>query len=143
VDLLRELLQERFELPDIHCHLVRVLLMMDRTDEARQELGLAWATHAEGESYVLPRILFMQCLFAMVDGAEFDGIVAQIKRATEAPDAHLDWTIRPLIDHMRPHLREEDTQFLTALADALSNSNGIPHLDEFLQWRSAPAQQGT
>jgi hypothetical protein len=142
VELLRGLVAERWELPGTHCHLVRVLLMMDRTDEARQELNLALANRAEAPSCILPRILFLQCLFAMVDGAEFDGIVAQIKRALRAPGAHLDWTIRPLIDHMGPHLRQADAEFLRALADALSDADGVPRLNEFSQWRGATGRRG-
>jgi hypothetical protein len=137
VELLRELLQGQFELPSTHCHLVRVLLMMDMQDEARLELNLAWETREEGPTYVLPRVLFLQCLFAMLDHVEIAGIVRQIREAFELPDAHLDWTVRPLIDHMRRHLSDADCQFLAALADAVSDRGSMPDLDEFPQWREA------
>ena len=140
VEFLRELLQGRFELPSTHCHLVRVLLMMDMQDEARLELNLAWETREEGPTYVLTRVLFLQCLFAMLNHVEIAGIVRQIREAFELPDAHLDWTIRPLIDHMRGHLSDADCQFLEALADAVSDRGSMPDLDEFPQWQEAVVQ---
>src|SRR2546428_9073182 len=40
--VLRGLLEEGFEIPSTHCHLARVLLLMDRAAEARQHVALAW-----------------------------------------------------------------------------------------------------
>ena len=135
--LLRGLLQERFEVPSTHCHLARVLLLTYRNEEARQEIHHAWAARKEAPAYVVPRILFFQCVFKMLDTDDTAAIVGQIKAALRSPDAHLEWTIQPLVDHLQSRLGETNYQFLTALARALSGANAMPQLDEFPQWRNA------
>jgi hypothetical protein len=62
--------------------------------------------------------------------------------AVEAPllvraDAHLGWTIQPMLDHLRSQLGETNFQFLKALAEALSNAKAMPLLDQFSQWRNS------
>jgi len=80
-ELLRELLQERFEVPSTHCHLARVLLMTDRVEEAQREINQAWVTREEAPPYFVPRILFFQCAFALLDAANTNTVVGQIKAA--------------------------------------------------------------
>lgn len=132
--LLRGLLQERFAVPSTNCHLARVLLMTDREEEARQQVSLAWHIREEAPTYVLTRILFFQCLFAMLDRIDIADIVGQIKAALRAYDAHLDWTIQPMLDHLRPRLDQANYRFLQALAGALSDVEAMPQLDESPQW---------
>jgi hypothetical protein len=92
----------------------------------------------EAPAYVVPRILFLQCLVTMLDEADPSTIVRQIISSLGAPDAHLDWNIQPMLDHLRWQLRS-DYSFLMVLAEALSDANVMPHLDEFPQWRDAAA----
>jgi hypothetical protein len=47
----------------------------------------------------------------------------------------MDWTIRPMLDHLRSRLGETNYNFLKALAAALSDAEGMTHLDDFPQWR--------
>jgi proteasome accessory factor A len=142
--LLRGLIEERFILPSTHCHMARVLLMTDREPEAREQIGMAWAIREEADSYVVPRILFFRCVFAMFDGAEIAGIIGQLRAALCDPGAHLDWTILPMLDHLREgsRLSAADYEFLKALAEVLSGSEAMEHLEEFPQWRSAAMPQG-
>jgi hypothetical protein len=133
--LLRGLLEERFILPSTHCHLARVLLMTDREAEAWEQINFAWAIREEASAYVVPRILFFQCVFSMLDGAGIDTLVGQIRVALRAPCPHMDWTIRPMLDHLRSRLGETNYNFLKALAAALSDAEGMTHLDDFPQWR--------
>lgn len=137
--LLRGLIEERFILPSTHCHMARVLLMTDREPEAREQIRMAWAIHEEADTYVVPRILFFQCVFAMFDEAEIAGIIGQIRTALSDPGAHLDWTILPMLDHLRgrSRLTAADYEFLKALAEVLSDSEAIERLEEFPQWRRA------
>lgn len=131
--LLRGLLAETFMLPSTHCHVARVLLMTDREAQAREHIAQAWAIRDQASQYVVPRILFFQCIFAVFDGAAITGIVGQIRAALRGEDAHLDWTIRPMLDHLRPRLGEVNYEFLKALANALSDSSAMPRLDGFPQ----------
>jgi hypothetical protein len=122
--------------PSSLCHLARVLLMTGREAEAREQIAAAWVIHEDAPTYVVARMIFFQLVFAMLDGAELNGaeiaaIVARIRAALSEPAAHLDWTILPMLDHLRPRLGEANYQFLRALAEAL------PDLDEFPLWRNA------
>jgi proteasome accessory factor A len=132
--LLRVLLAERFCLPSTHCHLARVLLMTDREAEAREQIGMGWAIHRNAPTYVVGRMLFFQIIFALFDGADISALVEQIKAVLQMPGADLDWTIRPMLDHLRPRFSEADFLFLEALAAALSNIRTLPQLEPFPQW---------
>jgi len=137
--LLRGLLRERFAVPSTHCHLARVLLMTDREAEARERINQAWRLREQAPAYVVLRILFFQCVFAMFDGANITPIVGRIKTALRQPDPHLDWTIQPMLDHLRPRLGETNHEFLQALAEALSDTAALPCMNEFPQWCDAEA----
>jgi hypothetical protein len=113
--------------------------MTDREAEAREEINQAWTTREGAPAYVVPRILFFQCVFTMLDAADITTKVGQIKAALRAPGAHLDWTIQPMLDHLHSRFGETNHQFLKALAEALSDPNAMPYLDEFPQWRNAAA----
>jgi hypothetical protein len=126
-------------LPSTHCHMARVLLMTNREAQAREHIAQAWAIRNQASRYVVPRILFFQCIFAIFDGTAIGGIVGQIRAALHGEDAHLDWTILPMLDHLRPRLGEANYEFLKALAHALSDSSAMRRLDEFPQWLSAVA----
>jgi hypothetical protein len=140
--IIRGLLAERFMVPSSLCHLARVLLMTGREAEAREQIAAAWVIHEDAPTYVVARMIFFQLVFAMLDGAELNGaeiaaIVARIRAALSEPAAHLDWTILPMLDHLRPRLGEANYQFLRALAEALSDASALPDLDEFPLWRNA------
>jgi hypothetical protein len=136
-ELLIGLLAEEFMLPSTRCHMARVLLMTNREAEAREQIRQAWAIRADASNYVVPRILFFQCIFAIFDRAEITPIVRQIREALSASSAHLDWTIRPMIDPLRQRLGEANYLFLKALSEALSDERALPGLEEFVEWRCA------
>lgn len=136
--LVRGLLQEEFMVPSTLCHLARVLLMMEREAEAREQIDRAWDIHEQAPAYVLVRMMYFQCVFVLFDGADIADKIGQIKAALYGPDAHLDWTIQPVLDHLRPRLGETNYEFLKALAEALSCASAMPHLETFTQWRDAP-----
>jgi proteasome accessory factor A len=134
--LLRRLMQERFMMTSTCCHLARVLLMTDREAEAREQINQAWAIREEADTYVVPRILFFQLVFAMLERANTTTIIGQIRAALLAPDSHLDWTIRPMLDHLRSRLGAANHRFLKALGEALSSSEAMSRLNEFPRWRA-------
>ena len=135
--LLRGLVREGFELPSNLTHLARVLMMMDRQAEAREQIRLAWEAHRIGPSYVPPRTLFFQCLFAMLDGAPISGFVRRIFEEIGRSGALSDWTIQPMLDHLRAPLGESHFAFLSALASVLSETSPVARLWAFPQWREA------
>src|SRR5208283_5010402 len=102
----------------------------------REQISQAWTIRAEADAYVVARILFFQCVFTMLDQADICPIVRQIKGALGAPDAHLDWTILPMLNHLRPRLGDTNYRFLNALSEALSDASALTRLDDFPQWRN-------
>jgi hypothetical protein len=132
--LLRVLLEERFCLPSTNCHLARVLLMTDRESEAREQISLGWAIHHNAPTYVVGRMLFFQIIFALFDGVDITLLVEQIKAVLQLSGADLDWTIHPMLDHLRTRFSDADFSFLEALAAALSNIRALPQLEQFAQW---------
>jgi proteasome accessory factor A len=135
--LLRVLLEERFCLPSTNCHIARVLLMTNREAEAREQIRRGWAIHRDAPKYVVGRMLFFQIIFAFFDGTDISALVEQLKVLLQQPDAALDWTIRPMLDHLRPRFSEADYRFLEALSAALSSIRALPQLEEFPQWSVA------
>lgn len=133
--LLRRLLQERYEMPSTHCHMARVLLMTDREAEAREQIDQAWSIRAEANSYVVVRILFFQYIFAIFDGVDGIPLVQLMKDKLLERGAHLDWTICPMLDHLRGRLGEANYKFLRALADGLCDASAMPRLNRFSRWR--------
>jgi hypothetical protein len=141
-ELLRGCVAEDFELASTFCHLTRVLLMMNRDGEAREEMNHAWEHREHAQPYVVARTLFFQCLFAMLDGAEFSAMLGQVKSVLHRFGAHSEWTVRPMLDHLRPRLGEPNYTLLRALADGLSNPGAMSRLNEFPQWVDAPEPTG-
>lgn len=141
--LLRGLLDERFMLPSTHCHMARVLLMTDREMEAREQINQAWAIRDQADTYVVPRMLFFQYVFAVLDEADITGVIGHLRTALSEPAATLDWTILPMLDHLRPRLGGKNYKFLKVLAKVLSGSEPLFGLEEFLQWRIAASQYST
>jgi hypothetical protein len=135
--LLRQLVQEQYEVASNRCHLARVLILMDRTEDALQEVNLALEAVEGSSAYVLPRILFFKWIFTILDGVDCAAVHREIRNALRARGAYSDWIIQPVLDHLRPRLGEPNFEFLTALAKALSNSEAMSCLDEFSQWRTA------
>jgi hypothetical protein len=135
--LLRACVAAGYELASNRCHLARSLLMMDREAEARAEVEQAWAACADAYDYVPPRILFLRCLFAMLDGADYTAFIGQIKAVLNSNGARMNWTIHPVIDHLRSRLGRKNHRFLIALADALSETRSVQKLQRFREWREA------
>ncbi|MGP8251771.1 MAG: proteasome accessory factor PafA2 family protein [Terracidiphilus sp.] len=136
-ELIRGCIADGFEPGSNFCHLARVLTMMDREPEAREEVAHAWAAREGAATYVEPRILFFRCIFAALDGLPLSDSVAQIKAAFEDGGGSSDWTIEPLLNHLRSRLGEESYRFLKTLAEGLSDSRNLRRLEEFAQWRDA------
>jgi hypothetical protein len=139
--LLRPLVEEGFEVASNRCHLARSLMLMDRGGEARQEIEAAIHSIPGASDYVLPRVLFFKWMFAILDGGRTAAIARRMKAALRNPCASSSWTIQPMIDYMRARLGDENFNFLTALAAALSGERNLERLEGFVQWRGRGAER--
>jgi hypothetical protein len=141
-ELLRGCVAEGFEVASNRCHLARALMLMDREQEARAEVALAWEARADAESYVVPRILYFHYVFALLDRADPAGALCELLRCVREGGTSLNWTILPMLEHLRTRLRRYDYLFLRALAGALSETRHMGDLNRFRQMREAESRLG-
>jgi len=134
---LRLLVDEGYELASNRCHIARALMLMGRDAEARQQVDLALGALPGACDYVFPRILFFKLLFTILDGADGDAAIGEVKSALRTRGACSEWTIQPMLDHLRPRLGEESFRFITALAAALCDASAIARMEGYPQWSSA------
>jgi tetratricopeptide (TPR) repeat protein len=132
--LLRRVLKHDFELPGAHCHLARVLLLMDRDKEALAEVKLAWEHRAGGPPYIPQRIHFLQALFGLLDGIAPTESLQDLKRELLRPDAMMEWDLRRLLDHLMPRLTPEASELLEALSAAINDRAAMKHLETLPAW---------
>ena len=133
--LLRRLLDKRFEIPGNHCHLARVLILMGREHEARDEVEKAWEYRADGPPYVIPRILFFRLLFTLLDTGALEQHLARLKFSIQRDNVFSEWTIQPVIDHLKQRLSKQHFDLLHALAAVLADQSKLGGLDSFEEWR--------
>ena len=138
--LLQRVLQQGFELPSTHLHSARIAVLADRDADAREHVAEAWQHHAGAPPYVAPRLLFFDVLFALLDGADARPALGRLKHALAPDDAHMEWAMQPVLDHVRPRLADDLHALLTALVAALSNRTNLTALDAFQAWRDAVPQ---
>ena len=86
---------------------------------------------------MFPRILFFKLLFTILDGADGAAAIGEVKSALRTRGACSEWTIQPMLDHLRPRLGEESFRFITALAAALCDASAIARMEGYPQWSSA------
>jgi hypothetical protein len=115
---------------------------MDREEEARREVHLATENIENAYAYVLPRILFFEWVFAVLDGIDSAAVGRRMREALLEPGANMEWTIEPMLDYLRPRLGESNFNFFMALAKALSYSDAAASLDEFPQWSGQAVTSG-
>jgi tetratricopeptide (TPR) repeat protein len=143
--MLRGLVEKGFEVAGNRCHLARVLLLTDREQEAREEVAKAWGNCGGAPAYVIPRILWFQIAFAprqdgeiKINDALIRPLLGQMKTALQSGDAFMEWTMTPVLEHMRSKLAEADYEFLATLVFVLSDRAKMPDLDRFTEWRDQP-----
>ncbi len=140
-DLLRGCVAEGFELASNRCHLARVLMMTDRELEAREEVAQAWAARENAADYVIPRILYFRCLFALIDRSDPSQAIRELKHTLAESGAISSWTILPMLERLHPRLARPAYLFLKALAGVLSGSELLSRMNRFVLWRNVEVEQ--
>jgi len=142
--LLRQVLERNFEVTSNKCHLARLLILTGREREAREEVAEAWEHRAEGPPYVVPRVLWFQLLFAMLECApsalancQSAIQLRQLKMAVQNENSHNEWAMQSVLDHLRSRLAELDYALLADLVAALSDRAKLPELEKIAAWRDA------
>jgi tetratricopeptide (TPR) repeat protein len=128
------LLQKRFSAASTHCHLARIFLMTDREVEARKAVDQAWTLRGESPAYVLGRILFLRTLLAMLAGEDWKLNLVELKSAIANRDVHMDWTMQPVLDHLKPRVGDELHMMLTAIVAAIGSRSKTEALYSNPNW---------
>jgi tetratricopeptide (TPR) repeat protein len=143
-ELLNRVQEHQFELPSTHCHLARIGILSGREGEARDHAKKAWEYRSEAQPYVLPRILWLQLALAFLQNSRCKSsdpipqeLLGRLKAALQSPDAHVEWSMDPVLAHLKPKLPPEVHELLTALVAALSDRAKLADLDRFPAWRAA------
>jgi Flp pilus assembly protein TadD len=132
----RRLVKKQFELGSVHCHLARVCLITDRESEARREVDRAWDVRHKSPAYVLVRIHCLKTLLEMLAGGNWRVSLKEVKSALAEPGAHMDWTMRPVLDHLKPRLDQEAYDLMTAIVAAMSQKARVCNLESNPLWKS-------
>ena len=135
--LLRLLVREEFQLADTFGHLVRVLIIMDRLDEAREILAAAWDQRAGAPPDVVARMLWFEVFFSLLDGADIWLPLSRLKALLQSNGSFNTWTLAPLLEHVRPSLGVEAFELLSALFEVWCDRSRLPELDRFERWRES------
>ena len=127
-ELLTLLLQSGYEISSTRLHLARIALISDDISAVRKQVSIAWKHRKEALPHVLPRILWMKLSLALLENGKVDRpkvqkLLGQIKTALKAEDARVEWTMAPVLEHMRPKLSAEAHALLTALVTELSDES--------------------
>ena len=49
----------------------------------------------------------------------------------------MEWTMQPVLDHIKPKLTEQQHALLSALIDAMSDKQNLEKMNKFEAWRNA------
>jgi tetratricopeptide (TPR) repeat protein len=142
--LLQRVLAAKFELPGTYCHLARIALLMDELATALDHAERAWSYRAEAPPYVIPRILWFRLAARVIVEHEAHGqgeLLSIIKTALTAVGAHMEWTMQPVLNHIKPKLTEHQHALLSALVHAMSDKKNMKKLNGFAEWRDAKPEE--
>jgi tetratricopeptide (TPR) repeat protein len=151
-EILNRLVRLSFETSSTHHHLVRLYLMTDRFDEAREHVLLAWAARSDAKDYVIARLLWYKLTLVLVDTGVKTGVaneitlfLGQLKTALQREGAFQEWTMQPILDHLKLIVQEQEAgsrnwDLLCALVAALSERQNLSALNQFPVWCEALPQ---
>jgi hypothetical protein len=141
----------------------RLCLITGRFAEAREHVTQGWAVRGEAKPYIVARLLWFQLALEMLDAysrgresapssspltvernspTHVGGyeILGRLKTALQNDSAFMEWTMQPVLDHLKSWLSEPDHALLTAFVAALSDRAKLPELNQFPEWGNATPQ---
>jgi hypothetical protein len=137
-NLLNSILSTGLDVPGTFCHLARLDLMTNDFASAAVHANEAWRRRSEASSYIICRILWLQIASAMLRAVDrpLPPLIGRLKTAMQGV-APYDWTMAPVLDHLRGRLNNEHHALLSTLADVLSGTQNAAALDDLPDWQAA------
>jgi tetratricopeptide (TPR) repeat protein len=123
------LIEKCFAPGSTRCHLARLYLRMDRATDARHQVALAWAARCQSGAYVITRIHYLKTLLLMIAGEDFAASLIELKHSLSDPGSEAEWDIQPVLDHLKPRLKPEHWDLLTAVAAAINDRTQLVYLE--------------
>ena len=139
--ILRKVLNLGFEIPGNHCHLTRIYILTDRLSEAKKNVEQAWVHRSEAPVYVVARILWFKITLVYLGKSSPNNFFSQLKTILQKEDAYMEWTMHPVLDHIKPKLTAPQHSLLTALVAAMSDKQNLEKLNHFEEWRDAKPEE--
>jgi len=117
----RSFLAVNFEVPGTLCHLVRVMLMTDRVEEAAEYIESAWINRNKASGYVSTRILFFKIFLEMLAHRDVSEKVSSLYDALQKQKEHMNWVIEPVLEYMAEKIGRKNLDALTSFSNAINN----------------------
>jgi hypothetical protein len=108
--------------------------MTDRESEARTAVEQAANLLKESPAYVQGRIYFLKTLLQMLAGEDWQPGLKEIKTVLADCNACLDWTLQPVLGHLKPKLKSEAYELMTRLLAAICDETKLPELESIEIW---------
>ncbi|MBN2376146.1 MAG: tetratricopeptide repeat protein [Sedimentisphaerales bacterium] len=136
-ELLNHLLQTGFEPVSIHHHLARICLITNRLEEAEKHVELAWAARKAARLYIIPRLLWFQFVFMMLESEEkendrvgkTESLMERIKSVMQNEGAFMEWTMEPVLEYLKPKLSQVNYEMLAGLIFVLGCKKTLSDYD--------------
>ena len=140
-EILQILLHSSFEEASISHHLARICLITNRIAEAKDHIENAWQIRKEAKPYIVARLLWFKIALAFLSKSSMEKYADQLKAVLQKDDAFTEWTMKPVLDHIKPQITEQQHAFLSTLVDSLSEKKNVEKLNEFPEWRDATPEE--
>jgi len=139
--ILNRLLEKGFEPASTHQHLARICLITDRFDEAKENVATGWQQITEAKAYIVARLIWFKIVLGILENYPIDSFIGQIKGVLQNDEAFMEWTMEPVLDHLKPKVTVEQHALLSALVDAMSFKENLKKLDDFQEWIEAKPEK--
>ena len=140
-EILTKLLDEGYETTSIQHHLAGICLITERNADAEKYVGNAWECKSEAKPYIVARLIWFIIVFAFLEIKSLKNYPGQLKAALQKEDVFMEWTMQPVLDHIKPQIEEQQHALLSALVDAMSNKANMGKLEDFEEWRDAKLEE--
>lgn len=131
------ILSEKFEVPGTCCHLARICILTDRLSETEEHVEQAWQHRTEAPVYVTARIIWFRIALIFLKKSNIENLIDKLKAVISKEDVFMECTMKPVLDHIRPLITEQQHSFLSAIIDALNDKQYLGKLNSFNEWRDA------
>jgi len=138
--ILQLLLSVNYEILSTRIHLARIALISDNVTEVNKQIKKVWDKRKDIKPYLLARVLWFRLYLKYLesgDQKEAAVIIGQLKTLLQNEEAIKEWTMKSVLDHLRPQIYEHQHSFLSALVNALNAKQNLEKLNEFAEWREA------